>query len=172
MMRGEKAGDSPENRFWKKVVVRLDTGCWEWNGSKNQGYGQFQVHPKVSIRAHRFSYEMLVGPVPDGKELDHSCRNRSCVNPSHLEPLTHRENTLRGNTIVAANAVKTHCPYGHPLSGDNLIFYKNGSRHCRTCARASSRRVYWADVEKQALRKKQQRQRVKLLLAHLKGGKE
>ena len=77
--------------------------------------------------------------IPDGKELDHLCRNRKCVNPKHLESVTHRENILRGETIMAENARKTHCWRGHPLSGKNLKLKPNGHRQCRACAAMRSR---------------------------------
>ncbi|MBO0884191.1 MAG: HNH endonuclease [Mycobacterium sp.] len=85
--------------------------------------------------AHVFAYELLVGPIPTGMQLDHLCRNRSCVNPDHLEPVSQRVNLLRGATQPAFNTAKTHCPQGHPYEGDNLAFNRDGSRFCRTCSR-------------------------------------
>lgn len=81
--------------------------------------------------AHRVAYEEIMGPVPEGLELDHLCRTRSCVNPSHLEPVTHRENMNRGDV---ATRRKTHCPKGHPYDEENTGIY-NGYRNCRACAR-------------------------------------
>lgn len=84
--------------------------------------------------SHRYSYEELIGPVPTGLTLDHLCRNRACVNPSHLEPVTHRVNILRGESPSAKNAVKTHCPAGHRLAGEHLyIRPATGVRACYTC---------------------------------------
>ena len=86
--------------------------------------------------AHRMIYELLVGPIPDGLEIDHLCRNRGCVNPGHMEPVTHRENLMRGDTVAAANPAKTHCIRGHPYDDENT--YRYGShRYCRACNKAS-----------------------------------
>lgn len=82
--------------------------------------------------AHRVAYEMLVGPIPEGKQLDHLCRQRTCWNPAHLEVVTGRENTLRGVGRTAVNAAKTHCSRGHELAGDNLYVH-DGQRKCRAC---------------------------------------
>jgi hypothetical protein len=87
--------------------------------------------------AHRLVYEELVGPIPEGMELDHLCRNTSCVNPAHLEPVPHRVNVLRGVGPTAENAVKTECVNGHPLTGRNLCIRKEGGRKCRTCLYAA-----------------------------------
>lgn len=107
------------------------TGCWLWSGSSHSsGYGQFSVaaHPE---RAHRHAYETLVGPVPDGLELDHLCRVRCCVNPAHLEPVTHAENLRRGESGMAK---RTHCPKGHPYDPHKS---RIGGRRCYPCTKAS-----------------------------------
>lgn len=119
-----------------------ETGCWVWCGILDHaGYGVF-TRGKIR-RAHRYSYTHYIGEMGAGLDLDHLCRNPSCVNPMHLEPVTHRENMLRGRTFAAANAAKTHCLKGHLLSGENLYSYK-GSRRCRVCraehAKANERR--------------------------------
>lgn len=110
--------------------------CWPWTACiDGGGYGHIGAGGKYGgmLKAHRVSYELLVGPIPPGLELDHLCRNRKCVNPAHLEPVTHRENGLRGVGVGAKNAAKTHCTNGHPLSGDNLRISKRGWRECQTC---------------------------------------
>jgi len=94
--------------------------------------------------AHRISYELLKGDIPEGLDLDHLCRNRGCVNPDHLEPVTRKENLLRGNTIPAKHARKTHCPQGHEYTKGNTFISKSGSRHCRKCRAIRSSRYYYS----------------------------
>jgi hypothetical protein len=94
--------------------------------------------------AHRFAYSVLVGPIPDGLQIDHLCRNEMCVNPEHLEPVTQRINMLRGTGPQAVNAQKTHCPKGHPLSGNNVYAHTvratgTPGRRCRTCNTEAAR---------------------------------
>lgn len=128
-----------EERFWAKVDKDGPNGCWLWTASTNlQGYGQF--FDGKTVLAHRFAYERLVGPIPEGLVTDHLCRTPLCVNPAHLEPVTQRENMLRGETVIAANARKTHCKRGHPLSGENLVIDGQGWRQCRICLRIRWRR--------------------------------
>lgn len=126
-------------RFGDKVWA-TPWGCWMWGGNKAYGYGIFGLN-KSTVRAHRFAYKAMVGPVADELTLDHLCRLRACVNPRHLEPVTNRENILRGVSFAAQNARKTHCPRGHPYSGYNLRM-SSGSRNCRTCNNALNRRLY------------------------------
>lgn len=131
---------SVDDRFFSKV--RMTDGCWVWTAgrSTNQfGHGVFSVGRGVSKGAHRFMYEQVVGPIPEGCVLDHLCRNTSCVRPDHLEPVPQRVNLHRGTSPVAINAAKTECKRGHPLSGDNLIVTKTGCRQCRECRRTKDR---------------------------------
>lgn len=128
--------DTQPERFWAKVEF-TDT-CWLWRASvsSNKGYGQFDWQP-----AHRWAYEFCVGPIPKGMMLDHLCRVRHCVNPSHLEPVSHMENVRRGLKGV----LRTHCREGHLLSGDNLMVTKRNERRCRICINAHNRmrRMAW-----------------------------
>lgn len=134
------------DRFWSKVDRRPD-GCWEWTAYRNRfGYGRFGMDGEV-VLAHRVAYEMLVGPIPDGLSLDHLCRNRGCVRPDHLEPVTAAENVLRGTGWAGRNARKTHCPRSHPLAGDNLMRNRHSQRLCRECARERNHAAYWANRE-------------------------
>lgn len=122
---------SPAKRFIAKVKV-MDSGCWTWVGAKTRGgYGHINIGGKM-LRAHRYSYTIMFGPIPSGLELDHICRNRACVNPVHLEAVTTRENSLRGDSPAAKNAKKIYCPKGHTYDLVNTYLYKN-MRHCRAC---------------------------------------
>jgi len=135
-------GQPPEDRFWPKVDKSSPDGCWEWQGYvAPTGYGEFSVNHITPILAHRFSFELLNGPIPPGMCIDHLCRNRKCVNPAHMEVVTTKENVLRGIGRSAENARKTHCLRGHPLFGENLLITNRGQRYCRICNRESCRRT-------------------------------
>lgn len=132
----------PLERFWKYVRKNGPNGCWEWTGGKHaSGYGSFSIRTGTKIGAHRFAYASLVGPIPGDMELDHLCRNPSCVRPDHLEPVTHQENSQRGMTGLARGEelrTRTHCPRGHPYDEENT--YRNrGERTCRECGRVAAR---------------------------------
>lgn len=130
---------TPDELFWSKVDATGD--CWEWMGSRHLGYGQWHT-PRPAhlvVLAHRHVYELLVGPIPDGLQVDHLCRNRACVNPDHIELVTHRVNTLRGTSPAALNARKTRCIRGHGFTPENTEYRRSGERRCRTCRRAAVR---------------------------------
>lgn len=119
-------------------VHHANNGCWEFDGPPDNGYGRFWSKGRTLL-AHRFAYELFIGPVPEGLQLDHLCRNRLCVAPAHLEPVTIGENVLRGVGITARNASKTHCPRGHEFTPENTYTTTQGKRQCRTCAVARTR---------------------------------
>jgi hypothetical protein len=124
--------------------IKIEGDCWLWTGSQWHGYGQIRISRKWR-KAYRVSYEEFIGPVPAGLELDHVCRRPECINPAHLEPVTHRENILRGSAPAALQARKTHCVNGHPLSGENLRL-EGRHRRCRICAIERARR--WRDLRR------------------------
>ena len=126
---------TPLERFMIKVA-QGQKGCVVWTaGTNGVGYGLFWDGGR-DVMAHRWAYEYFKGKIPAGLQLDHLCRNRNCVNPAHLEPVTQRENILRGDTLPASQITRTHCPQGHPYEGDNLYIWTDGSRQCRTCRAA------------------------------------
>jgi len=120
-------------RLASKYVVD-ESGCWLWTATRDaRGYGKVSREGRMAL-AHRVSYELHVGPIPDGLTLDHLCRVRHCVNPAHLEPVAHAENVRRGA------AVQTHCRKGHPFDEANTHIDKRGWRECRACHRLSTAR--------------------------------
>lgn len=132
-----------------RVAISGDN-CWIWQGALTKptrpgtgGYALANVGGKTTL-LHRAMYEHVIGPIAPGATLDHLCRARNCVNPSHLEPVTSQENILRGYGPTAENAIKTHCPQGHLYDGANLYVDKSGRRHCRVCRRARSNQ-WWQD---------------------------
>lgn len=136
--------------FWNRVDTngpmptnKPELGrCWMWTGSKQrQGYGMVYFYGGLTKMAHRMAYEFIKGPIPEGLTLDHLCRNHPCVNPNHLEPVTNRENILRGTGPTALHIKKTHCPYGHEYSPQNTAGRKGRTgRWCRECKRVTDRR--------------------------------
>ncbi len=134
-----KPSAAVRERFMGKVRVGKD--CWEWLGAiNNHGYGTFSVARRTHS-AHKFSYEMYVGAVPHGLDLDHLCRNRWCVNPAHLEPVTRRENTLRGEHPAAVSYVTKTCGRGHSITGDNVRVIRRHGRQYESCLRCSRERL-------------------------------
>lgn len=129
--------DRDEARFFAKV--RQEGDCWVWTAARTGGgYGNFTVR-RVNITAHRWCWAFMRGWVPEGLQLDHLCRNRACVNPWHLEPVTLRVNLARG---IHAQRSKTSCKRGHPLKGANLGRQNGGHRYCKTCKRATDAKRY------------------------------
>lgn len=128
----------PIDRFLHNVNKKSgklwnNTECWDWIGSLDKGgYGHFRLHGKI-IRAHRFSYEYYIGPIAENLQLDHLCRNRRCTNPKHLEPVSQKENILRGESLQAINARKSHCKNGHEFSLNNIYLRRSGGRVCKEC---------------------------------------
>lgn len=123
--------------FSEKFIINPETDCWEWTGAKFwAGYGAVRIN-KVTKLAHRVMYELIYGKIPEGLELDHVkelCSSKSCINPNHLEPVTHRENMLRSdNNVSTVNSRKTHCHKGHPFTMTNTRIVLTSKRLCLTC---------------------------------------
>lgn len=136
------------DRIMASVVVDVDTGCWNWQKSRNElGYGRIGIGSRTDGtrgvgHAHRVSYETFVGPIPEGLHIDHLCRNPSCVNPEHLEPVTVWVNVIeRGQGPVARQSRQTHCKRGHPFDEENT-YHNRGKRYCRACVRNANRERY------------------------------
>lgn len=136
MAKGPKPRTAAE-RFWPKVQGASAEECWLWLGAKTpDGYGRFYISPGRYQAAHRFAYEQLVAEIPAGLELDHLCRQPSCVNPWHVDPVTTAVNSERR---PHGQSQKTHCPAGHPYSPENThVRAKGRGRRCRTCHNSNS----------------------------------
>ena len=155
-----------DERFWAKVVPEPNSGCWIWCGDTNGNYGSHSMYvdkKPFRVLAHRFSYELLVGKIPEGKQIDHLCKNKFCVNPDHLELVTPYENTMR--TPVGArgnNQIKEKCKLGHELNGSNLAFDGRGHAKCRKCS------VLYAQAyqDRNPRRHLSRRDKIAILVAH------
>lgn len=130
-------------RLVEKIRINDETCCWDWVGARGpKGYGLIRSTTGKSPLAHRRSFEAFREPIPEGLELDHLCRNPSCVNPYHLEPVTHRENVLRGKAPPARLAKRDCCARGHDLTDPGNVYRRPSrpnTRQCRTCMRAMQR---------------------------------
>jgi hypothetical protein len=137
------------DRFTRFVSPEPNSGCWIWEGCLGEsGYGYFSPEKGKNTRAHRFSYEHEKGKIPDNLILDHICRMRCCVNPDHLEPVSHQENRRRGIILYGTDnpsGKKTHCKQGHPFSVENTsVVHENGGfvRKCKKCRSERARLRY------------------------------
>jgi hypothetical protein len=144
---GHKIGwrGTEEIRFWSKVRLDSESGCWEWIGALDgKGYGAFTLNrdtpgePARQVTAYEWAYEYCIGPIHSGKQLHHFCENIRCVNPFHLEPLTPKEHVAVSiNNPCFKNANKTQCKHGHEFTEQNTYLHPDGSRKCRICQRAA-----------------------------------
>lgn len=149
----------------ERLMERIDQSgdCWRWTGYIHPtiGYGMFTVKSIGTRPAHRWVYEELIGPIPAGLEIDHLCRNRACVNPAHLEAVTHAENVRRGEAPDATRQralARQTCINGHPWTPENTGPAPVG-RRCRACARENSRK--WGRAHPEAVAERNRRWREK-----------
>lgn len=166
---------TPENiRCFFDKINKNKNGCWDWTGTTDgRGYPKQYLQRRARF-AHRISFLIFNGSIDDTMEIDHTCRNKTCVNPAHLDQVSSRENTVRGISPAATNAKKTHCKYGHELSGENLVRYIKGRRGCRTCwylrakvyykenaekCKAKARAKYWENVDVERKRSRERHTR-------------
>lgn len=142
-----RLGDKRLSEFYWQRISPDERGCWNWTGwVRKDGYAMANGkcgERRRDIRVHRATYGALIGPIPDGLHIDHLCRNRRCVNPDHLEPVTHAENHRRGLAglnFLIATAMRTGCPKGHEYTSENTYLDKHGRRNCRQCRAAAKER--------------------------------
>jgi hypothetical protein len=137
--------------YKSRLLTRIGTpdrnDCWPWlgtiGGKPGNWYGQYWDGTRRPM-AHRVVYEEFVGPIPEGMQLDHLCRNTTCVNPAHLEPVTPRENQRRGIGFIAENIAKTHCHKGHELIPENTYAAPGKTeRICRACRTVNNLATYY-----------------------------
>ena len=132
--------ETRERNFLARTEPEPNSGCWIWIGSRGpDGYGRMMVHGRITI-VSRWAYQHFIGPLGPGLEADHKCRLRSCVNPQHLEAVTHRTNCLRSMNRAAINAAKKCCKRGHPFTPENTYLMLEGGRRCRMCQRVANLR--------------------------------
>jgi len=145
-MRDRRVSVDPAS-FW--ALVQKTEGCWLWLGPCHRtGYGQYYFKGH-RLAAHRIAYELENGPIPLGLQLDHLCRVRACVRPDHLEPVTQRDNIIRGVSFSAIKSRQTHCEHGHSFSPENTYFIPSRptSRRCRSCNSANLKR--WKEAQRE-----------------------
>lgn len=143
-----------EERFWAKVDKSGPNGCWLWTGALSNGYGVIRIKKDGKWRNEQ-AHRVLLDPIPDGLEPDHLCRVRHCVNPNHIELVTHQINSIRGF------AIRTHCPQGHEYTPENTRICHDTHRNCRQCANRYRPERYQNNKEKMLAQAKEYRDRNK-----------